>query len=310
MITGHRDPRIREAFASVPREPFAGPGPWRIKPFGPVGYVETPDDDPAFLYQDALVALDAERGINIGQPCVHALWLDAIRLQPGERVLQVGAGSGYYTAILAHLVGPEGRVFAYEIDQDLAARARANLKDLPQVKLRAESAIADGLPKVDTVYVCTGITQPSWAWIDALRPGGRLLFPLQPPDGLGGMLLIERPAQGAVVAGEIRLARRLYQPRGSAGCRSRTAARQGILRRLGPGAIVPDRRRAGRQLVAIDRGSPFALASASLFAQEPPCDPSLSPAFPPASVTPPRSCYWRAALPCSAASASRPMRTG
>ncbi|KIZ48046.1 MULTISPECIES: methyltransferase domain-containing protein [Rhodopseudomonas] len=195
LIAGHRDPRVRDAFAAVPREPFAGPGPWSMKGLGKA-YVLTPDDDPAFLYQDALVALDAARGVNIGQPGVHALWLAAVRPQPGEQVLQVGAGSGYYTAILAHLVGPQGRVFAYEIDPDFAARARDNLKDLPQVELRAESAIADGLPKVDVVYVCAGITQPSWAWIEALRPGGRLLFPLQPPEGVGGMLLIERPAQG------------------------------------------------------------------------------------------------------------------
>jgi protein-L-isoaspartate(D-aspartate) O-methyltransferase len=196
LIAGDHGERVVAAFAAVPREPFAGPGPWWIKGLGK-DYVPTPDDDPAFLYQDALLALDAGRGINIGMPSAHAMWLEALRLQPGDQVLQVGAGSGYYTAILAQLVGAEGRVFAYEIDPGLAARARKNLKEWPQVELHAQSAIADGLPKVDAVYVCTGITQPSWAWIDALRPGGRLLFPLQPPSGVGGMLLIERPAHGA-----------------------------------------------------------------------------------------------------------------
>jgi protein-L-isoaspartate(D-aspartate) O-methyltransferase len=192
LIAGHHDARLREAFAAVPREPFAGPGPWLMKGQGEK-YVQTPDDDPALLYQDVRLALDAARNINIGMPSAHAMWLDAIRLDPGQQVLQVGTGSGYYTAILAHLVGPRGRVFAYEIDQDLAARARANLSGLPPVEVRATSGIADDLPKVDAIYVCAGITQPSRAWIDALRPGGRLLFPLQPPLGLGGMLLIERP---------------------------------------------------------------------------------------------------------------------
>jgi protein-L-isoaspartate(D-aspartate) O-methyltransferase len=193
---GVRDPRIVQAFAAVKREPFAGPGPWQISQGGH-DYVTTPDDDCAFLYQNTLIALDAKRGINIGQPSMHALWLNAVDLQPNETVLQIGAGTGYYTAIIAHLVGPGGRVHAYEIDPDLAARAAENLKQLPNVDVRPRTGIADDLPKADAVYVCAGITQPSWAWLDALRPGGRLLFPLQPETGIGGMLLIRRPDHGA-----------------------------------------------------------------------------------------------------------------
>jgi protein-L-isoaspartate(D-aspartate) O-methyltransferase len=62
--------------------------------------------------------------------------------------------------------------------------------------VHAQSGIADGLPKADAVYVNAGITQPSWAWLDALKPGGRLLFPLQPERSggiLGGMLLVTKP---------------------------------------------------------------------------------------------------------------------
>ena len=121
---GVRHPRIEQAFAAVERERFAGPGPWSIHVLGS-GYIETLDADPAFIYQDTLVALDAARGINIGQPSAHAQWLDALGLVEGETVVQVGAGSGYYTAILAHLVGPRGRVHAFEVDPVLADRARA-----------------------------------------------------------------------------------------------------------------------------------------------------------------------------------------
>jgi protein-L-isoaspartate(D-aspartate) O-methyltransferase len=190
-----RNPAIERAFASVKRETFAGPGPWSIMMAGS-SYVKTPDDDPAFLYQDTLLALDPERGLNIGVPSAHALWLDAVDVKEGETVLQVGAGTGYYTAILAHLVGSGGHVHAYEIDADLAARAHENLKDLPQVDVRPRSGIADDLPKADVIYVCAGITQPSWTWLDALRPGARLLFPLQPEAGLGGMLFLQRPDHG------------------------------------------------------------------------------------------------------------------
>lgn len=192
-----RDPRIEKAFANVRREPFVGPGPWSINIPG-LGYIKTPDDDLAFLYQDTLVALDTARGINIGQPSAHARWLDALGLRGGERVLQVGAGSGYYTAILAHLVGTGGHVHAFEIDEPLADRAKENVKLLPQASVHTRSGIAEDLPKVEAVYVCAGITQPSWTWLDALRPNGRLTFPLQAAHAGGGMLMIRRPEAGLV----------------------------------------------------------------------------------------------------------------
>jgi protein-L-isoaspartate(D-aspartate) O-methyltransferase len=188
---------IERAFAATPREDFVGPRPWSINIPG-FGYVETPDDDLAFLYQDTLVALDAKRGVNIGQPSAHARWLGALALGDGETVLQVGAGTGYYSTILSHLVGGAGRIHAYEIDQDLAARARENLKTMLQADVQTRSGISDGLPKADAIYVCAGITQPAWAWLDALRPDGRLIFPLQAERALGGMLMITRAKDGAI----------------------------------------------------------------------------------------------------------------
>ena len=189
------NPRLEEAFCFVKREPFAGPGPWWVN----IGdrYVQTPDDDPAFLYQNLLLALDRERGINIGLPSAHALWLGACNIKAAETVVQIGAGSGYYTAILAHLVGAHGHVYAYEIDEALAARARENLGDLPQVEVRTESGADAALPPCDLIYVCAGAAQPSRMWLDALRPVGRLLFPLAPAGVFGGMLLITRPDHGS-----------------------------------------------------------------------------------------------------------------
>lgn len=61
------DPRIEDAFRFVKRELFAGPGPWSLT-IGAHPYVQTPDDDPAFLYQDVLIALDRERRINLASP--------------------------------------------------------------------------------------------------------------------------------------------------------------------------------------------------------------------------------------------------
>lgn len=191
---GVADPRIEQAFHSVAREDFLGPGPWKI--FVGEGYIDTPSADPALLYQDVLVAIIAERKLNNGAPGLHAICLSTVSPQPGEAVLQVGTGAGYYTAILAGLVGPAGRVLAYEIDEGLADLAQANLRAWPNVELRARSGTEGPLPESDVIYVSAGATRPVAAWLDALRPGGRLIFPLTPDDGWGGMLQVRRQAAG------------------------------------------------------------------------------------------------------------------
>jgi protein-L-isoaspartate(D-aspartate) O-methyltransferase len=187
------DPRIEAAFAAVPREDFAGPPPWRIGSGGLFGH--TTSDDPARLYDDVLVAIDAERGINNGQPSLHAQSIDALGVKEGETIVQIGAGAGYYTAILARLVGPSGRVVAYEIEPDIAERAKANLVRYPQVEVRARSGV-EGLPEADAIYVNAAASHPLRAWLDALKVGGRLLFPLQAANSTGAVLLITRPERG------------------------------------------------------------------------------------------------------------------
>src|SRR5271170_7278381 len=189
------DPRIEAAFAAVPREDFAGPPPWRIGSGGLFG--QTTGDDPARLYDDVLVAIDVRRGINNGQPSLHAQSIDALGVKVGETVVQIGAGAGYYTAILAHLVGPAGKVVAYEIESDIAERATANLARYPQVEVRARSGV-ENLPKADAIYVNAAATHPLGAWLDGLKVGGRLLFPLQAARSTGAMLLITRPESGDV----------------------------------------------------------------------------------------------------------------
>jgi protein-L-isoaspartate(D-aspartate) O-methyltransferase len=185
--------RLIDAFATVPREKFLGPGPWQV--FTRAGYMET-QTDPALLYQDVLVALKSEAQINNGQPSLHMACLAAIDVKEGETVVHVGAGTGYYSAILATLTGPAGHVIAYEIEQDLAGRAKDSLSAYPNVELRHQSGTAGPLPPCDVVYVNAGAPAPLRIWTDALRPGGRLLFPLQPARGGGYMLLITKGGNG------------------------------------------------------------------------------------------------------------------
>jgi len=184
------DERIVAAFATVPREDYVGPGPWQI----PVaeGYIATGTDDPTILYQDILIGLVPERGINNGEPTLHAKCIGAAGVHPGDVVIHIGAGTGYYTAILAHMAGRDGRVEAYEIEPDLARRAQSNLAALPNVRVRLQSALATALPTADVIYVCAGVTQVPALWLDALAIGGRLVLPLVPNERLGCMLRVTR----------------------------------------------------------------------------------------------------------------------
>ena len=181
---------LSKAFAEVSRERFLGAGPWKV--FTPSGYLETPSDDPAFLYQDITVGMLPAARINNGQPTLHALCLSALGLKEGQRVLHVGTGTGYYTAILAKLVGPTGQVLGVEIEEKLATQARDNLREFPGVHVEHRSGTVGPFPRCDVVYVSAGATAPMPAWLDALDPGGRLLFPLTAAQGAGGMLLIGR----------------------------------------------------------------------------------------------------------------------
>ena len=168
------DERVVEAFASVPRETFAGPGPWRLYHFAD-GYWTTPDADPRRLYHNVLIALDESRGLNIGEPSLWARHFDRLDIPDGARVLQLGAGSGYYTAILAKLVGPAGRVEAIEIDGPLAGLAQRNLAAWPNVHVRLGDANQPVDGRWDVVVAFAGATTPHGWWLDALADGGRTL---------------------------------------------------------------------------------------------------------------------------------------
>lgn len=187
---GSLEQRLIDAFGAVPREDYVGPGPWSF--FVGSGYITSVDDDPRVLYQDALIGLATDRKINNGQPSLHARALAAAAPTPGESVVHIGAGTGYYTAILASLVGEGGRVTAFEIERDLAARAVDNLAHFHNVSVQAESANVASMPNCDVIYVNAGATHPPSAWLDALNVGGRMVFPLTPNEGFGIMLKITK----------------------------------------------------------------------------------------------------------------------
>jgi protein-L-isoaspartate(D-aspartate) O-methyltransferase len=184
---GLSDARIRDAFAAVARERHLPPPPWML--VGAMGAVET--SDPADLYADILIALARDAGINNGEPSLHALSMAKAAPLPGERIVHVGAGGGYYTAILAELVGTGGKVLALEVEPSLFALARDALAERANVTVEARSGI-EPLPTADIVYVSAGAPVPPDTWLDALEEGGRLVFPMTPVYGNGGMLKVTR----------------------------------------------------------------------------------------------------------------------
>jgi len=186
---------LEAALASTPREKFVGPPPWKV--FTRAGYIETNDRDPAILYQDVVVSLGVDGSLNNGQPTLHAYCISALAIQKGEHILHIGAGSGYYTAMLAKLAGETGTIDGYEIHPELAARAQQNLAEFPHVTVHARSGAESPLPACDVIYVNAGASEPLAVWLDALEPNGRLLFPLAPGTNVGGMLLITRQQNGA-----------------------------------------------------------------------------------------------------------------
>ena len=171
------NPRIEAAYAAVPREDFLGPGPWQImRMLG--GYAPTPEADPVYLYVDQVIGIVPERWLNNGQPSFHAGLLSSAGINEGEHVVHVGSGTGYYTAIMAHLTGPSGRVTAIEFDPGLATRARENLAAFSNVTVLEGDGTTTPLDEADVIYVNAGVTRPMPTWLDALKEGGRLLFPL------------------------------------------------------------------------------------------------------------------------------------
>jgi protein-L-isoaspartate(D-aspartate) O-methyltransferase len=174
------------AFAKVPREHFLGPGPWQIlNPYHLIEdsdeasyYRETADADPKQLYHNILVAIDAKRCLNNGQPSFLAILIDSLELIPGDRVVHIGCGTGYYSAIMAEVVGPKGHVTAVEVDSELATLAQRNLKYLSYVEVVEADGGSIDLTPSDGILVNAGATHPRATWLDSLRVGGRLLLPL------------------------------------------------------------------------------------------------------------------------------------
>jgi protein-L-isoaspartate(D-aspartate) O-methyltransferase len=193
-----------EALATVRREAFLGPGPWLVRGEGDTGGAHTtPDADPRHVYHNCSIAIDISRQLFNGAPSVVAPLIDALALEPGDDVLHIGAGLGYYSAVMAETVGRSGHVTAVEVDETLARQATENLAPMSWVEVVRGNGAAPLARAFDAILVNAGVTHPLDVWLDALAPGGRLVLPLTASlpamgatVGKGLTILITRSPEG------------------------------------------------------------------------------------------------------------------
>ena len=176
---GIRDPRVIEALRQVPRHAFI-PEPERSRAY---------DDGPVPIGQ----------GQTISQPYIVALMTELLLPQPGDRVLEVGTGSGYQAAVLARLVS---HVYTVELEESLASTATALLRELKyeNITVRTGDGYA-GWPEhapFDIVIVTAAPEQIPQPLIEQLQPGGRLIVPVGPRFNVQQLQLIEKDAAGAI----------------------------------------------------------------------------------------------------------------
>lgn len=174
---GVRDPAVLAAMRTVPRHRFV------------------PEYLQAESYEDYPLPIGLQQ--TISQPFIVAAMTELLAARPGDRVLEVGTGSGYQAAVLAHL---GAQVYTIEILEPLATAAAERLRQLgfTNVQVRAGDGYA-GWPEVapfDGILVTAGAEHVPPPLVEQLKPGGRMVIPVGPSDDTQWLKLLVREADG------------------------------------------------------------------------------------------------------------------
>jgi protein-L-isoaspartate(D-aspartate) O-methyltransferase len=181
---GVTDERVLEAMREVPREAFVGAG------------MEE------FAYEDSPLPIGA--GQTISQPYIVALMTDLARAKPGDTVLEVGTGSGYQAAVMAHLVKA---VYTIEIIEPLGLQAAQRLKTMGYSNV--EVHVGDGYhgwaehAPYDAILVTAAASHIPPPLIRQLKPGGRMVIPVGASFMVQQLMLVEKNLDGTVSSQQI-----------------------------------------------------------------------------------------------------------
>jgi protein-L-isoaspartate(D-aspartate) O-methyltransferase len=177
-----RTARVEAALRAVPRHLFVPR----------VSLEEAYADDPVYTKHDGSGASISAAS----QPTIVAMMLEQLQAQPGDRVLEIGAGTGYNAALLAHLVGEDGRVITIDVDADIVEGARSGLAAAGVRNVRVilgDGALghADGAP-YDRIIATVGAWDLPRAWLEQLAPAGRLVVPMRLRGSVSRSIVFER----------------------------------------------------------------------------------------------------------------------
>ena len=178
------EPKVMTAMAEVPRDLFVDP------------------EMQAHAYDNG--PLPIGHGQTISQPYIVALMTDLLRIEPEHRVLEIGTGSGYQTAVLSQLAG---QVFSIEYIPELASNAAALFERLNYRNIESRAGNGyHGWPEhapYDGVIVTAAASHVPQPLIEQLKPGGRLVIPVGQPYMHQELLLIEKDAKGEIHSRDI-----------------------------------------------------------------------------------------------------------
>jgi len=175
---------ILDAFLAVPREPFIS------------------DDYAHLAYGDHPLPIEANQ--TISQPYIVALMIQAAAIKPGDKVLEVGAGSGYAAAVLSRIAD---EVFAVERHESLAREAAKRVAALGYHNLEIVAGDGlEGLPEqapFDAILAAASGSHVPPAWVQQLADGGRIVMPVGEPSFVQKLIKVTKGPGGRLISEDL-----------------------------------------------------------------------------------------------------------